>query len=131
MTQSPLTRCPNCGDTLTMRNVTGQALVDEQFVAVGMVCGRCHQASHLKVKTQDWRQMLEAHGQKQPTDTPPEESESTVEETRTGPDPRQIGRVVKAFAQVDLAPILTVADIQLYWDDQERHDWASVPKERI
>lgn len=124
MTQSPLTRCPNCGTTLTFGNVVGQHQIDDGMLAVGLVCQRCHMASHLKVGRSDWERM--SGGQKRPKEVPPSGGGSTSPDLI---DLRQVGRTVQGFARVDLAPIVDVSDLELLWDYQERTAVGSIPKE--
>ena len=122
MTQSPLTRCPNCASTLFMGNVVGTAPVDDDWLAVGFVCSTCHVASHLKVGQADWRKILgrdSVQVSPKPRDVPPQDGGSTVD----------IGRIVAAFRMVDLPSVSSVEDLELLWDYQRKVDPKSIPLE--
>lgn len=126
MTSSPLTQCPRCEAPIGFGGVTGVAPIDDTMCAVGLICLICGQGCHLKIQQLEWTRLVEAvkAGQK-----PPQRATSPVGGGGSM-DARELGRVVKGFAEVELSlPDLCVDDLVARWDYQSKTDWGSVPKE--
>ena len=114
---SPLTRCPRCSTVIGYGNIVGATGIDDVWLSVGLICPLCHLGSHLKIARTDWERLMgaEPQGQQVSKESRPAEGAGSI-------DPREIGRMVKGFATVELSPSLTVDDLRAIWDYQERTD---------
>lgn len=118
MSPKVLTRCPQCGSPMTFANVTGVTQLEDNEVSVGMACSDCKFASHVRVMARLWEQL-----------TVGEERFGVKSDERQVPGGRQIGQVVKAFAEVELANVYSLEDIAWIWDYQAKVSPESIPVE--
>jgi hypothetical protein len=106
-------RCPFCLTALTTEAVKGTTPIGTMWLSVGVVCPSCHEGSAIRVTRVSWNAgVIFPRGKQSEGDSGAKVAEPA--------DRRQIGRVVRGFQEVDLAPVATLDDILLFWDYQEK-----------
>lgn len=108
-------QCPKCSAPMGRESIIGTARAGS-YIHVGTACGNCGRSGQMRVKVEDWKEFVSG------LERPKKEDKHQRA--------REIGREVAAFSRIDLAPINTVEDLELYWHDQETFTPWTVVRER-